>query len=738
MKLNILARLPATLGAALLAVAGLPAATPEVMEVRRIWDRAPHNAFTDLIRYHDRWWCTFREASGHVTMDGAIRVITSADGVAWESAARLSSDTEDLRDPKLSVTPAGELMLLAGATHPPNGPTRQSYTWFSRDGRQWSAPVKVGDHNYWLWRVTWRNGAGYGFGYEYTNVKDLRLYRTTDGRRFESEPRPLQTEFFPNESSVIFMPDGRALCLLRREKGPATALLGEASPPYREWTWKDLGRRIGGPHMLRLPDGRVIAAVRLYDGRTRTSLCWLNRRSGRLEEVLALPSGGDSSYAGLAWRDGVLWVSYYSSHEGKTSIYLAKVKLPPAAAGDAGRTWTAASSGEGYTVELGTPVVVARAPTAASRWGYYQFPTASRLPDGRIRVTYSMEPDSVAEHGRSIYPSLVSSDEGRTFRSAPVHPVIDREGGRIIPIGRGEFLFGYKETTIDTKPLAMPAPVGEFFSYRTIPFFRIGQCPEPLREYYATLAALRWEGGSHEWREERVRWSPAGLLANIADGGFADKPSFEAPLVEGDGELFFAEYRIGYEREDGTLPHGHEIHLAVSRDGARTFERRSTIRQRSDENLTEPAIAWNSRGELLCVFRRGDHRAYLPMGLCRSKDRGKTWSNPVDVEPVGVFPQLLRMGNGALALSFGRPGVWVAFSLDGTGDKWTAPVEIIKGDVLHSGAATCGYTNLVALDANTFLLFYSDFRHPGPGGRAKAILARPVRLRWEPVRASGG
>ena len=26
--------------------------------------------------------------------------------------------------------------------------------------------------------------------------------------------------------------------------------------------------------------------------------------------------------------DGVLWVSYYSSHEGKTSIYLARVKLP--------------------------------------------------------------------------------------------------------------------------------------------------------------------------------------------------------------------------------------------------------------------------------------------------------------------------------------------------------------------------------------------------------------------------
>ena len=86
--------------------------------------------------------------------------------------------------------------------------------------------------------------------------------------------------------------------------------------------------RIGGPHMILLPDGRIVAGVRLYDGRVRTSLCWLDRRAGQLTEFLTLPSGGDSSYPGLVWHEGLLWVSYYSSHEGKTSIYLAKVRLP--------------------------------------------------------------------------------------------------------------------------------------------------------------------------------------------------------------------------------------------------------------------------------------------------------------------------------------------------------------------------------------------------------------------------
>jgi hypothetical protein len=45
-------------------------------------------------------------------------------------------------------------------------------------------------------------------------------------------------------------------------------------------------------------------------------------------ETLRLPSGGDTSYAGLVWHENLLWVSYYASHEGKTAIYLAKVKVP--------------------------------------------------------------------------------------------------------------------------------------------------------------------------------------------------------------------------------------------------------------------------------------------------------------------------------------------------------------------------------------------------------------------------
>ena len=70
-----------------------------------------------------------------------------------------------------------------------------------------------------------------------------------------------------------------------------------------------------------------MAAVRRLDGVVRTSLHWLDPEKATLIEFMKLPSGKDTSYAGLVWHENMLWVSYYSSHEGKTSIYLAKVKF---------------------------------------------------------------------------------------------------------------------------------------------------------------------------------------------------------------------------------------------------------------------------------------------------------------------------------------------------------------------------------------------------------------------------
>jgi hypothetical protein len=84
--------------------------------------------------------------------------------------------------------------------------------------------------------------------------------------------------------------------------------------------------------MIKLPDGYWWACGRMIEkDKAQTVLCRLDVEAGKLTPALTLPSGGDTSYPGLVWHGGQLWISYYSSHEGKTSIYLARVKIdvPP-------------------------------------------------------------------------------------------------------------------------------------------------------------------------------------------------------------------------------------------------------------------------------------------------------------------------------------------------------------------------------------------------------------------------
>lgn len=303
---------------------------PKIIETRRIWDKAPHNAFTDLLHHDGRWYCVFREGSKHVSPDGALRVITSKDGAAWESLALVTHPTDDLRDAKLTLTPDGRFMLN-GAGMQADKPIRyHSMSWFSSDsGRTWDEGRRIGDPGFWLWRAQWHKGTAYSMGYATDrdrSKRTLRFYKSSDGARFQPWIDKVNVPNGVGEDRILFLQDGSALCLLRHETGTKNGLLGNSKPPFEDWTWKEVNQRIGGPNMIQIPDGRILAATRLYSPRARTSLSWVDPEAGTLTECLELPSGGDTSYPGMVLHEGVLWISYYSSHEEKTCIYLAKVQ----------------------------------------------------------------------------------------------------------------------------------------------------------------------------------------------------------------------------------------------------------------------------------------------------------------------------------------------------------------------------------------------------------------------------
>ena len=132
-------------------------ATATLVSVEKIWDKGNHNAFTDLIRFQNLFYCCFRESSAHVGGDGAIRILSSFDGKTWASVAEIKAAGIDLRDPKLGVTKDDRLICFMGGSVY-KGTTlmgRQPRVSTSTDGRNWSPVEKVLGDGDWLWQVTW-------------------------------------------------------------------------------------------------------------------------------------------------------------------------------------------------------------------------------------------------------------------------------------------------------------------------------------------------------------------------------------------------------------------------------------------------------------------------------------------------------------------------------------------------------------------------------------------------------
>ena len=197
---------------------------------------------------------------------------------------------------------------------------------FSSDGYAWSHPERIGEPGRWLWGVTWSEGRAYGVAYPTPQGAPYSsLMRSQNGREFETLVAHFVGEGRPTEAVVRRFRDGRYWCLHRRDGSPAEALLGSTEDPAGPWKWTTLNRRIGGPGLIEIPSGEMIGVVRLYDGGARTEVCVIEPEKARITPLLRLPSGGDTSYPGLVWQNDHLLITYYSSHEGKTSIYMARV-----------------------------------------------------------------------------------------------------------------------------------------------------------------------------------------------------------------------------------------------------------------------------------------------------------------------------------------------------------------------------------------------------------------------------
>lgn len=315
----------------------------ETTDIKRIWDRGEHNAFTDITFFKNKLYVVFREGDGHIpnkdnTGNGIIRILSSADGEFWETVTAIELNGIDLRDPKISVTPKKRMMIVMGGSKYDQQELKSLSTYVSMsdpNGTKFSEPEPIelderikSDFD-WLWRVTWKDKTGYGVVYQ-ANVDGEKgkskayLVKTDKGYEYELV-KELDIDGNPNEATIRFLSRSEMMIVVRRGGDDKMGMIGTSKPPYNEWSWEKLDFQLGGPNFDIIPIDKILIGTRIYSEDGPYTALMLGKKGEEFKEVMRLPSGGDTSYPGMFSIGGFVWMSYYSSHEGKASIYYARI-----------------------------------------------------------------------------------------------------------------------------------------------------------------------------------------------------------------------------------------------------------------------------------------------------------------------------------------------------------------------------------------------------------------------------
>lgn len=306
---------------------------PDITYFECIWDKSPHNAFTDLIEYNNRYYCCFREGTGHIPYRedeyGKIRILESLDGITWNSVCLIENPVYDLRDPKLSITPDNRLMLSHGCSVVSDKLLRfqktmvQFASFNSESQLTFEVPKDIiitdggNPLKRWLWRITWHKGIAYGIGYISSN--DPVLVQSTDGINFEVITK-LTNIKNSNEADIHFSEDDMMTILIRSNS--SNGYLGEAYYPYKEINWNGLNQKLHCPKIISI-DSELFVSGR---GASDNNTLYYIEKNKTLNNMYVFPGSGDSSYPGMIITNNELWISYYTSNS-HASIYLAKIPI---------------------------------------------------------------------------------------------------------------------------------------------------------------------------------------------------------------------------------------------------------------------------------------------------------------------------------------------------------------------------------------------------------------------------
>ncbi|MBI1903850.1 MAG: exo-alpha-sialidase [Planctomycetia bacterium] len=322
----------------LMAAAGNVFAEPPAGEtvkprfVRTVVADGKHNAFTAMVQWRGEFWLAFRKGAAHNSGDGDVIVLRSRDAETWTQALRLDVLPDD-RDPEFLATEK-RLFLYTPSMR---GAELTSYATYTDDGRAWSTAQQVYEPQYIFWKpIAHQDAAGRiqffatahkkAEGNEGGKGRDVHLISSDDGLSW-TKVSTIRSGNWESETTIHFSADDHIVAFLREKYSLPGAFILEAKAPFADWKQREAGVHLSGHSVYTFggvtylfsrtiegPDKKTGTRVYLYEG-------------GKLVPYCDLPSGGDCSYPAAVPVGDEMLVSFYSSHEGTTNVYLAAVPL---------------------------------------------------------------------------------------------------------------------------------------------------------------------------------------------------------------------------------------------------------------------------------------------------------------------------------------------------------------------------------------------------------------------------
>ena len=385
------------------------------------------------------------------------------------------------------------------------------------------------------------------------------------------------------------------------------------------------------------------------------------------------------------------------------------------------------------SVKVGPQQLVAVADTPKP-WGYYQFPELNWGGDGEIVLRWANHEDVLNGKGEPM-GLRVSRDKGKTWVVPDKAPFFLDRYSVVLP--NGNFLNVRTQHAPEVKKIqGFPSVAFPRTPTRNVVLYRDSEIPAQYQNQKTVLADVK----NRKMVEYPgiIEETPRFLRQTISDclpfNWWGDK------RVLSDGSVMTVIYPHWYENEDGTVDlngvgcyrtwdEGHHWKYVGRIPYAYDPVKDPNGPKRKNYGFTEPSVEVLPDGTFVCILRTDGEFGRGPMYISYSSDEGKTWTRPKYFAPSGVLPRTLQLPNGVLVLSSGRPGVQLRFSWDGKGEQWTDPFDLLPfgGD---DPGASCGYTELLAISEDTFLVVYSDFRTPAPDGNLrKGIKVRKVTVK---------